>query len=266
MSRPFAWLHVQTRLPEDWEMMLYSLDPTFGELRFFTRAGFRASLEWKPEKIPRALRGQKGWCWEWSGSEPEEEGEASAGRRMASTLDVERKLRLTWTFPEETASVGEEVVAATCAQGEETHRMTMFGIRAVFPAEFTPETVQVHPANHMLCLKAEGPRRRVYRRWGLPEQVLGDDPVDSFFRKLLKAEGLRVEGTESDRVGEWEAVRIDFTSKGLTPWRRMCFRRDIGRGWIWLDEGAKRLCTLELLGEPEGYFPKPEACLDVENA
>lgn len=264
MTRPFAWLHLQTRLPEDWEMTLYSLDPAFGELRFYTRAGLRASLDWRPAKIPRSRRGT-GWTWEWT--RPGADEDENTDRKVtASTLYPDRKTRLTWTFPEETAAEGEAVVAESRPQERDTRRMTLYGIRAVYPPEFKPDSVQVHPANHMLSLEAGDHRRRVYRRWGLPDQVLRDDPPDAFFRKLLKSEGMRVVETCEDRVGSFAAFRVEFTAKGLTPFRRLCFQREAGRGWIWREPEAKRLCTLEILGESPSTFPKPEACLDVETA
>lgn len=257
--RPFAWLHLRTRLPEDWEMMLYSLDPAYGDLAFYSRAGKRANLNWERVRIPRHRRGG-GWAWEWTW--PEEEGEDI----RVSTLDPWNGLRLEWRFPAGLKAEAGDVVNACRPQEKETRRLTLSGIRARTPTRFRPREVQVHPAHHMLSLESTDHSRLVYRRWGLPDLVLRGESLESFFTTLLKSLGFQVEETAEVRMLGHDAVRVGFTSKGLTPFRRLLFRREAGNGWIWLDPEARRLCTLEQLGGSREPFPEPEDCFDVEEA
>jgi hypothetical protein len=209
-------------------------------------------LSWKPLKRKKALAGEGVWTWE------DHENE-----QAASAYESRHGVRLTWMFPLADSGVANMVVSGCQPQADDIHRMTLYGIQARFPSAFVPEAVQVHPANHMLSVTGPKQSRMVYRRWGLPHQILQGESPQDFFRKLLKAEDMRIESVESETLWGQAADRIHFTSKGLTPLQRACFRRVPGVGWIWLDSGAQRLCVLEQLGSNAVKFPTPEDCFDV---
>jgi hypothetical protein len=249
MTRSFAWLYLQTRIPADWEMVLYSLDETFGSLELATREGIQARLHW------RRLRGKSSappWDWHWDNDKD--------GLRAQCVLP-EEKVRLTWTFPAAGLQTAEAVVQACEAQAPGRTRISVQGIEAVIPPGYTPREVQILPANVMLALEGPGGSRVVHRRWGLPDLVLQGREPEDFFRRMLLSLRMRVGDLSPCTLLGREAVCAEFSCRGLSPLSRLLFQRARGRGWIWLDPDTLRLQTLEFLGARRVPYPNPEDCL-----
>jgi len=251
MTRLFAWLYLQTKIPSEWEMVVYSLDTTFGSVEWATRDGVQAKLQWRRGRVPGSA---PPWEWSW---------DSEKGVLRAQCVVPDENVRLIWTFAKADEPTARQVVEASGPLAEGQRAFTLQSIEALIPERYRAVDVQMHPANVMLAL--EGPRqsRIVHRSWGLPEIVLQGQTPQAFFHRLLTAMQFRVQELEACRVMEHEAQKASFTSRGLSPLTRLFFQRAQGRGWIWLDQTARRLRTLEMLGPKTANPPSLEDCLVV---
>ncbi|GEM_PF-3172716 len=249
MTRLFAWYHLRTHIPVEWEMVVYSLDRIFGSVEFATRGGIQATLQWKRAKVPGSAAP---WEWHW---------DSTKGNLRAQCVIPEEKVRLLWSFPGASEPVARRVVEESGPHPGEQQALTLQGIEALIPDRYRPVEVQLHPANVMLAL--EGPRqsRIVHRAWGLPEIVLQGQSPQAFFQRLLAAMQFRVQEVEAARVMQLDARKATFTSRGLSPLTRLLFQRAQGVGWIWHDSVSRRLRTLEMLGPKPGPTLTMEECL-----
>jgi hypothetical protein len=226
----FAWHFFRCEIPDDWELLRYGLDPRIGELAFATRAGWQARFAWKAARTVSAPL-------EWQ-LLPGDQGQ----RFERGVPDL--GLHLTWTFEGASPEEGASILASTRLWSGGDRQMTLHGIVASYPERFVPVKVAVHPANVMLVLEAPERNRRVWRRWGLPEAVLRGQTRREFLRRLLQAEGLRLEKMTT----EDGADVIETSAPGLNPLARLLFRRARGRARIWTEDEGSRLCTCEELG------------------
>lgn len=261
MTQSFAWLHLKADLPPAWELTTYGKDPAFGSLEFSTLRGKLAAFHWRRAGIRRKQRADA----DWTRHEEEDGGRVFSLRWEAEGLD------LSWEFAPEAVESAEAVVKSTRRNDGEWRGYTLHGIRARVPAAFSLDRVQVHPGNVMMSFTDSSHRRLVYRRWGLPEHVTRGLSHEEFFRKLLEAEGLRVDELirKTPGKGSLAGVRVNagvfaaFSSRGLTPLARLLFRRARGRGWMWSEPEALRLCTLEQLAPKRGRLPELEDCFGL---
>lgn len=242
MTRPFSWHQLRLRIPEDWEMSVYGVSTEFGSLEFSTLDGPMAALSWTRGKVRDA-----GELWNAEGS--------GATRTCGSP-----PCRWTWSFQEAAASERDAVVAATRFEAEMAY--TLGPMRVRLPEGFRLKEVTAFPANLMLSAETPDRRRVVHRCWGLPDSVLAGEEEASFFRKLLQAGGLRVEATRRESFQGRNAIRMETSAAGLTPWQRLRFQRATGRGWIWREEETGRLRTFEQLAPCGAVPPEPEDCFE----
>lgn len=248
MTRSFAWLHLRTELPADWEMTLYAKEHQFGTLEFSNRDGHQAAFQWR----------QRGWLGKKGGADDQwEEDEKTPGTYTCHRGETDMNLR--WEFHQRAIKQAADIVASTRDNRGDWRDFTLHGIQARVPAEFDLDKIQVYPANVMLGFTDGIHRRLVYRRWGLPAYVLQGKSPKKFFRRLLETEGMRVDDL-SDEIFRGPAVAARFSNRGLTPAARLLCKRAQGRGWIWLETDTKRLCTFEQLGPRGADLPNPREC------
>ena len=257
MSRRFAWLYVQTQVPEDWEITVYGKDPTFGRMVLATRNGLCATYRWQQRG-----KKQKNANSELSWTRHEEADGGCVVNARAEDVGVD----LSWEFTPLGAGEAEGILARMTRNAGEYRTYALHGILARVPEAFLPDRIQAYPANTMLGFAAPDHARRVYRRWGLPEYVLRGLSIADFFQKLLEAEGMRVDGVKRVQVFGYPATRILFSNRGLSAGARFLGRRANGVGWIWVDTEWKRLCTYEAIGAKGSALPKVEEGFDVPEA
>lgn len=247
MSAPFAWHSLRTRLPGEWEITTYEKDPVRGRIEFSTLDGPMASLAWAPakRKQPRDL---------WERSEDSHEGLIAVSARSASCRTW------TWTFLPPALAHADQVLNDCTDLPDGLQEYTLHGIHARVPESYAVSGISVYPGNILLSFEDDKRRRLVFRRWGLPGQLLRGLTPEAFFTRLLETERFRIEDVREKSFQDHPATRLLFSAPGLTPLDRLRFRRAQGRGWIWHDTDAKRLLTFEQLGPPTLPLPDPDDC------
>ncbi|MCC5846186.1 MAG: hypothetical protein JJU05_18205 [Verrucomicrobia bacterium] len=247
MSLPFAWHTLRTRLPDAWEITTYEKDPVRGRLEFSTLDGPMASLAWAPakRKHPRGI-------WERTETSPERLTAVSARSASCRTW--------TWTFLPPARAGADQILADCIDLPDGIQEYTLHGIHARVPESFAISGISVYPGNILLSFEDDQRRRIVFRRWGLPDQLLRGVAPETFFKKLLETERFRIEDAREKHFRGHPAVRVLFSAAGLTPWARLRLQRAQGRGWIWRDNQANRLLTFEQLGPKNIDLPDPADC------
>ena len=255
MNRLFAWHYVRTRVPADWEVTVYGKDPAFGRMVLATRNGVCATYRW--QKRGR-VRKQAEPRLTWTRHNEDDGGCVLNARAEDAGVD------LSWEFSPLGAGEAEAILSGMTRNLGPERVYALHGILARVPEAFLPDRIQAYPANTMLGLAAPDHSRRVYRRWGLPEYVLRGLSLEDFFRKLLEAEGMRVDAVKSVHVFGYPAIRILFSNRGLTPGARLLRRRAAGAGWIWINTDQKRLCTFEALVHRGRPLPDVKEAYDAD--
>ena len=251
-SRFFAWLHLQTRVPADWEITLYGKDPALGTMAFSTRDGLCAEFHWRA----RSRRGiNKLETGDWRTFR-----EADGGL-IANCIRTDPPLDLSWEFTPLGAEHANEVLEATRENRGEIRDYTLHGIHARVSKTHALDKVQAYPANTMISFIGPHGARMVYRRWGMPDYILRGKSMTDFFQRLLTTEGMRIEKMQSATFHGHTGTRAVFSNRGLTPAARLLLRRAHGHGWIWREVENKRLCTFEQIVPKGVALPAGEECV-----
>ena len=173
----------------------------------------------------------------------------------------DRKILLRWIFEDGS----EEAVRRRYVPILESFRpnrgrwqeYALFGLDIRLPADYDLEEMNTLPANVRLLFESDKRARATFRRWGMPEIVLGGSSMEDFYPYFLQHQGCRAVQVCADRVAGMNAVRGTYTQR---PQHRM--ERLMGRSWtggkclLWFDEREQRLYSIEQIGPPG--VPLPE--------
>lgn len=276
-----CWHHVRAFVPAGWEVTAYSVEDRAGRLEFGTREGLMGIVSWEPcEREPDrattmlaflrnnvlgkesgnrlvadALRTAKLGAFELGWIEQE-------GPCQALAYAPERRKLIRWIF-EPLAAKGRDwrpcaaPILESCDFNEgPAAEYQLHGIHALLPREYAIEDVVVSPANVMMSFESSASRRRAtFRRWGLPEMLLGGGSLAAFHARILKTGGCAVQRSEPCRVDGMEGVRSVYDSP-----REHHMDRFMGRRWhngaavLWYDRAMLRLHAFEQIG-PDASEP-----------
>lgn len=295
LSQEFAWHHLICRIPSDWEVTAYSIESRVGRVEFSTRMGVMAVFSWEPVKrepdrestlkaFLRKLSTEDGKTKFTRRDEPAIEireqgawmlaaGKSGPVQAMRYQPDTEGKrggFLLSWTL-ERGAGVSELprwmlALISGCEANEADVRLySIHGIRAHLGKKYAVEAMHVHPANVMIHFEASDQSRIVYRRWGLPFEVLGARDMKQFLPWLLQGAGMRVDHIDMKNIRSFPGAEAAFSMRGVYRMDKLLGRRwTNGRAYIWHNTDEKRLYTFEAIGPRNVKLPSfSEACQEV---
>ncbi len=283
--RLVAWHHFRFHIPADWEATAYSVEPRAGRIEFSTRAGFQGAVDWEPcrcppdaqtlmtaflrrhvvgiEDLPKratealTLREIAGFTAGWL-------GEALPFQALRF-LPAERTL-LRWSFPRcderLVADLFEPILRSFVPNDGDLRVVALFGLRFEIPAHFELEDMVVLPANVMLAFEGKDKVRATFRRWGMPEVVLGGRSLESFYPWLLRAVEAAVSEVKPATILGFPGVAVRFSQRGSHQMDRFLSRLWTGgQGLLWHDTRERRLVSFEQIGPPGARLLDPAAVL-----
>lgn len=276
-----AWHHLDCSIPSAWEPARYAIEPRAGRIEFVERRAARAVVSWEPcrrEPDRRAtlrdyLRARVLELRPRTEFAPEDVRTAEHGRFFAGWHDElpqvqaltwlpESRVLLRWIFNEgqsggTPAPWIADILRSYRPNDGAIRRYRLFGLNVHLPKQYEIELMAVYPANVMIAFESRDKRRITCHRWGLPGHLLGKEPLDRFYSRILATDGAEIVKTEPARVGSHEACRLRYRQRPLHQMERY-----FGRGWtdgeaiIWHDRAAARLYACEQIG-PESSPPIP---------
>lgn len=277
-----AWHWLQFHVPADWEVTAYSAASSQGRLEFASREGLQGQVSWEPcrgapdieatmvaflhRNAPGADAAQA------IGRQHLHVGRAGrfvTGRcrddlpfqAMCHLPEQERLLR--WVFPqagtERVHAVCEPVLRSFEPNGGPEREYALFGLRFRLPAEFSVADMTILPANVMIACESPAGVRVTFRRWGLPEVVLGTRGLPDFYVWLLDAMGARVTDIRGAKILGHDGAQAVFDQRGDHQVDRFLGRgRRGGEARIWFNREEQRIYAFEQIG------PRGAARLDFE--
>lgn len=278
-QQPIAWHHLDCAIPAAWEPARYAIEARAGRIEFVERRAARAVVSWEPcAREPdrrttlldylraRVLELRPRASFAPAGVHTAEHGRFLTGwhddlpQVQALAWLPETRVLLRWIF--DAAQAGgtpapwiDGVLRSYRPNAEPVRRYRLFGLHVHLPARYEIERMAVYPANVMIAFEGSDKRRVTCRRWGLPEHLLGKEPLDRFYSRILAADGAGILAAEPARVGPHEACRLRYRQR---PVHQM--ERYFGRGWtdgeaiLWHDRDEARLHACEQIG-PERSPP-----------
>ncbi len=274
-----AWHHFACDIPAAWEPARYAIEERAGRIEFVDRRHACAVVSWEPcAREPdrrttmlaylraRVLATRSGRAFAPEGFHAAETGIFLAGRHddlpqvQALAWLPETRVLLRWIFDSAQADGRlapwlDDVLRSYRPNEGALRLYRLFGLHVRLPAQYQIERMAVYPANVMIAFEGRDKRRVTCRRWGLPEHLLGGQPLTTFYSRILAADGAAVRRVESARVGRHEACRLRYDQRPVHQMERF-----FGRGWkngealLWHDREEARLYACEQIG-PESSAP-----------
>lgn len=267
-----AWHHFAFRVPSEWEVTAYSIEPREGRLEFSTRRGFAAMVAWEPcrstphpetimtaflSRLPEQSRGMEK-------PSPETLTTRRAGPFLMGTWRADQpaqavcyleasQILLRWVFaatgqPSDVADWA-AVLESFAPNNHDPRDYALFGINVSLPEDFRIEEMEVLPANIRIVFENRSKRRVTFRRWGLPELVTAGQPLATFYTRLLTSQGCRIQQAEQAELAGMEAARLRFEQRPRHEMDTLMGRWWIaGEAWTWWDRETMRLYGFEQIG------------------
>lgn len=272
---PFAWHHVRSVVPQDWEVTAYSVEDRAGRLEFNTRTGLQGIVSWEPcqrepdrlttmttflanniigRKNAQSLRATDvqtdsfgafivGWL------EPTQPTQALA-------YDAQSKTLVRWVFEGHTSGTSRQSIIRPILEAFDfnhdatTCEYNLHGIHAQLPWDYKIEDIVVLPANVMMSFEStESKRKAVFRRWGLASVIRGRRSLLDFYQPILRTLGCDVEDSAPCRVSGHEALKITYNAPREHHGDRFMRRRwSGGTAIIWHEKDTNRILTFEQIG------------------
>jgi hypothetical protein len=268
-ARKIAWHHFKFRVPSDWEVTAYSLEDRVGRLEFSTREGFQAVVSWEPCK--REPDSRTMMIAFLQRNAPGAEQGTSATVRDLDTVHIGRffvgyhsedgpcqamyylkdaKKLIRWVFRSSEKRLREKTCAPVLESfepnGGAEREYAIFGLDFVLPEEFKLEDMNALPANVMMAFESGSRARAIFRRWGMPEVVLGGKSLVGFYPAFLKVQGCVVNDSEETEVAGMKAAKVRYRERGQHHMDKFMGRYwDNGEALLWHNEGEKRLYAFE---------------------
>lgn len=270
--RKLAWYHCKFRIPHDWEITAYAVEDRAGRLEFSTRHGFQATLSWEPCKREpdietmmlsflrdrvhglnstqavsvRDLKTRKVGKFLFGYGQKDEPTQAIHYLRDSKKL-------IRWVFVSSNKEFVKNVWPAILGSFELNNgairEYAIYGLDFRLPQEFGLEDMAALPANVMIAFESNRRRRATFRRWGMPEVVLHEEPLEVFYTRFLGVQGCRAGVWQKGMVSGMEAVRVSYEQRGQHHMDRFMGRLwQDGEAWLWFDRDEMRLYAFEQIG------------------
>lgn len=260
----FAWHDFLFRLPDDWEAVRYSIAFPEGRFEFANRYGPLGRFSWeKVKKRPdegrileeyhrRYLRdhdkaGFKGF----SGIKTQRVGDFILGYRdagepcQAITYLYKTGRFFTWAFPVYTerllAEVIEPILMSFQRNDGEIRRWSAFGVSANLPRGFDIEWANIRPADAWLEFQHTNMHRCDLHCWALPGELLREDDLAGFGRRILKASESEVVSSYLETWQGMDSAVLETRSRGTKGMDRLYASFWPGRARLWHNEAIKRV-------------------------
>ncbi len=276
--RKFAWHHVRTQVPPDWEVPRYALADRVGRVEFNTRRGLEATVGWEPcSREPDSLTTMTTFLVNnilGKKNAPDLRSDdistATVGEFLVGWLDESTPCQamafnpstmhlIRWVFEGHSSKKGREEIIRPILEAfdfnddENACEYNMHGIHCRLPWDYKIEDVVVLPANVLMNFESETTKRKVvFRRWGLADMVFRDNDLTEFYRPILMTNSIRVDGSTPCHVNGHNARRLIFNAPREHHKERFMSRRwHNGKALIWHDEPENRIYACEQIG-PDG--------------
>lgn len=268
----FAWHHIRCRVPSDWEVTAYSIEPRRGRAEFNTRRGLQAVYSWEPcrrepdprttmvsfleKNVPRTGRGETKPGVDFAvasvgafavGYSP------SGGPAQALMWNGKARTLLRWVFPffdsASPSAVWRKVLESIEPNDSESRHYTFFGLNLRLPDDFSIETTTALPADTSIIFESSRKQRLTFRRWGLSEQLLDGNSLEVFYPRILESSGCRITEVAPATFRNHPALRVQFQRRGE-------YQSDVFLGRLWKNGNAicwhnvteKRIYAFEQVG------------------
>jgi hypothetical protein len=271
VDQEIGWWWWHGRVPADWECVRYKNWTERGELEFHSRHGLQGIYAWRRVKQMVDLKrtaeaAHKDWL------------QRQAPDRVAqfSRLDIQefgdfilawdapgdpchlfrylpdRKILLHWLCLDYCSGKLEQILQPMAESfqrndGDQRH-WRLLGITANLPADWEPVEIEAIPANVHIAF--EGPKHVHLhrRRFGLPETLLLNHDLFSFYGRLQKRLGRKVYVREDTTWQGHEAVRLTIEQRGQYALEKLTGRWWRGEALLWYDRPVKRMHAIEQVG------------------
>jgi hypothetical protein len=273
-----AWHHMICEIPSAWEVSRYAIEARVGRLEFATRHGLQALCSWEPcsrepdrattmtgflsanlpgtnrkdgprlasEALQTATAGP--YLLGWHAACPQVQALAwQPGAKVLLRWIFERALAdgqpATWVTP---------VLASFRANDGPWREYALMGLRGRLPAAFEIEQMAAFPANVMIRFESSRKQAVTFRRWGLPDHIMGGEPLDGFYRRILTGAGATVLSSRPAQMSGCPAWALNYSAR---PEHQM--ERFFGRSWkgggalVWHDHAEQRIYACEQIGPPK---------------
>ncbi len=282
MRQRLAWHHFTFRIPDDWELTGYGINPERGGLNFSNRHGFQGVVRWARHSRPpdlkrdmlsylqtRILGGKAGRIRDTSAFESKDIHGFSTLRHTTLELPAQamrylpdEQVTVHWSFPDGSSSAVRNrwtpLLGSFAPNHQEPREYALLGIHCRLPADCRVTGIQARPANVAITFKDQQ-RELAFRRWGLLDITTGGHPPELFYRQWLEADGCICESVTTRQTTIGQAVTITFherdgeaTAKRFRPTRRKPARQ--GSGTLWHHTAEHRLYAFEQRF-PDGQSP-----------
>jgi len=279
VTQAVAWHHARFRVPEDWEITSYSIERREGRLEFSTRRGFQGLISWesckgapdsesmmtsflnrtgRPDATRRAV-GPGDLTTQRAGRFLLGHRKADQPCQAIAHLPEEQKI-LRWVF----AAASPQLVRDTFIPILESFKpnngpvldYAVYGLRFRLPASYTLEKMTVLPADVTLVFESDCKTRATFRRWGLPDLVLGGRSLETFYATFLRTQACLPSSVQLASIAGMDAVVARYEQHGEHHLDRF-----MGRHWtngearLWYDRAEERLYALEQIGPRNEPLP-----------
>ena len=268
-----AWHHFICDIPDTWEAARYAIEARAGRIEWVERRTACGVVSWEPcAREPdrrttmlaylraRVVAERRGRAWSETGFHTTDNKPFLVGWHddlphvQALAWMPESGHLLRWIFetahgPDAAKPWVRDVLTSFQPNDGPFRLYRLFGLHVRMPAAYEIERMAVFPANVMMAFEGPDKRRVTCRRWGLPQHLLGEESLEAFYRRILAADGARVQTASAAHVDAHEACLLTYHQR---PVHQM--ERYFGRGWtngealIWYDRTESRLYACEQIG------------------
>jgi len=268
-QQKLAWHHFCFTLPPLWEITGYMLPEDKGRIELSTRDGLQGWIGWRKckaapdisrimnevhrlylkQNFPEKMQEFKKLSFDKIGSFTT--GFTEAGGSCYADLFLEEKgILLEWVFPNYTESLFKKVIKPLLKtfrhnNNPDWHHWAAFGLDFKLPCQYFPVSIQPLPAN--VCINFENKKHHkiTVHRWGIPEYLLGNGDLKSFYRKYLKLLHVSIVEHEETEFGEWPGARTVYRQRGKKGFNFLLGPWWLGHGAVWIKKEEKRIYAIE---------------------
>jgi len=283
-----GWHHFKFTLPSFWEVTSYTTNPDEGVIGFASEKGLLGQVSWRkvkavPDKEKILTEIHRRYIAETDALKAEAfsslnfininnvlVGTDVAGERYYASAFLEKhKVLIEWIFPEYSkknfAKVKELLLSFKENYPEDGKKFFAgWGLELFLPDGFELKKISSLPAAVSMEFENKKHHRIIAHRWGMPELLLQNDDLTSFYHRFLYSQcRFVIKNTAEDSFMNMNASVINFKTRGkwgmdflLGPWWS-------GYATAVLDQNEKRIYALEHIAPAR--FKQRETVQSVRN-
>lgn len=270
---PLAWYHIQTKIPDTWEITHYSINEVEGRLDFCNRQWHQGRFSWKKGKVYKKpdldrtlnefykrhlLEHHKDEASSFKSMSTRQIGpflfaydKDDRPCQAAYYLDEEMTI-LIWTFPSFSQSFLHDTITPILEKFQsnevEPRKWSAFGLSFSLPREFDLEDASILPGD--VCLNFEHTNRQQVNvhRWALPGELLRGQDLKKFYYRVLGGRKDKVMTMEDCSYRGMDSVTVTFERTGNHAMDKLYGRAWQGVGRVWYDREEQRIYAYEQAG------------------